>query len=307
MKHLTMQERLAAPTHPVDVVLDTDTYNEIDDQFALAYLLRSGEKLTTRAVYAAPFFNELSSSPADGMEKSYQEILKVLGLCEREDLIPSVYRGSTDYLADEKTPHISDAAKDLAERAMHYTMEDPLYVVAIGAITNVASALLLRPEIADRIVIVWLGGHSREWENTREFNMKQDIAAVRVVFSSGAPVVQLPCLGVVSSFMLSRPELEAWFVGVNPVADYLATNTIAHVESNPALRGRPWRRVIWDATAVAWLFNENEKMMREIVAPARLPTYEGVYGEPDAAHPIKYIYHINTANVLADLFDKLRK
>ena len=32
-------KRLQRPAHPVDVVLDTDAYNEIDDQYAIAYLL----------------------------------------------------------------------------------------------------------------------------------------------------------------------------------------------------------------------------------------------------------------------------
>ena len=57
--------RLKRPEGKIDVVLDTDTYNEIDDQFALAYLLRSGEKLNVKAIYAAPFFNEKSEGPAD--------------------------------------------------------------------------------------------------------------------------------------------------------------------------------------------------------------------------------------------------
>ena len=52
-----MIRRLEKPTGKIDVVLDTDTYNEIDDQFALAYLIRSEEKLSLKAVYAAPFFN----------------------------------------------------------------------------------------------------------------------------------------------------------------------------------------------------------------------------------------------------------
>lgn len=60
---------------------------------------------------------------------------------------------------------------------MEYTPEKPLYVVAIGAITNVASALLMRPEIKDRMVLVWLGGNSLEWPDNKEFNLFQDVAA----------------------------------------------------------------------------------------------------------------------------------
>ncbi len=76
----SLLRRLERPTGPVDVVLDTDTYNEVDDQFALSYLLASQEQLSLKALYAAPFFNENSTGPADGMEKSYAEILRLLDL-----------------------------------------------------------------------------------------------------------------------------------------------------------------------------------------------------------------------------------
>ena len=81
--------RLEKPAGPVDVVLDTDTYNEVDDQFALSYLLASQDQLRVKALYAAPFFNENSTGPADGMEKSYQEILKLLGLAGCQELRPA--------------------------------------------------------------------------------------------------------------------------------------------------------------------------------------------------------------------------
>ena len=64
----------------IDAVLDTDTFNEIDDQFALSYLIRATERIRVRGLYAAPFFNEKSVSPKDGMEKSYDEILTLLTL-----------------------------------------------------------------------------------------------------------------------------------------------------------------------------------------------------------------------------------
>jgi hypothetical protein len=50
-----MVTRLAPPSGKVRMVLDTDTYNEVDDQFALSYALMSPEKLDVEAVYAAPF------------------------------------------------------------------------------------------------------------------------------------------------------------------------------------------------------------------------------------------------------------
>ena len=197
-------KNLQVPTGKVDVVLDTDTFNEVDDQFALSYLLYSSDKLNLKALYAAPFFNHHSESPKDGMERSYDEILRLLDLTKKQEYKEVTYKGSEDYLADEKTPQPSDAANHLVALASTYSPENPLYVVAIGAITNVASALLIKPEIAENIVIVWLGGNSREWQHTREFNMYQDIAAARVIFMSGAPVVQLPCSGVVTDFIVPK-------------------------------------------------------------------------------------------------------
>ena len=195
--------KLEKPKGKVDVVIDTDTYNEIDDQFAVAYLIKSDDKLNLKAIYAAPFHNEKSTGPADGMEKSYQEIMNILTLLEREDLKANVYKGSTAYMPSETEPVISEAAKDLAERAMRYTEEDPLYVIAIGAITNVSSALLLNPEIKNRMVLIWLGGNAIHWPHNREFNLFQDVAGARIVFGCGVPLVQLPCMGVVSAFTTS--------------------------------------------------------------------------------------------------------
>src|SRR5882757_9113736 len=92
---------------PVHVVLDTDTYNEVDDQFALAHLLMSPDRINLEAVYAAPFFlpycNDRSTSAIDGMEKSYEEILRVLELVPTPQP-PKVFRGSTHFMTGASQP-----------------------------------------------------------------------------------------------------------------------------------------------------------------------------------------------------------
>ena len=115
--------RLQKPAGRIDVVLDTDTYNEIDDQFALSYMIRNEEKLNVKAIYAAPFFNEKSVSPKDGMEKSFDEILTLLSLLGRTDLNASVFKGSETYLHDEETPVPSPAASDLAVLSLIHISE----------------------------------------------------------------------------------------------------------------------------------------------------------------------------------------
>ena len=295
--------RLEKPKGGVDVVIDTDTYNEIDDQYALSYLIKSDEKLDLKAIYAAPFFNEKSTGPADGMEKSYREIMNVLTLLEREDLKEHVYRGSTEYLPSETEPVISDAAKDLAERAMNYTEEHPLYVVAIAAITNVASALLLNPDIKNRIVLIWLGGNATNWPDNKEFNLYQDVAGARIVFGCGVPLVQLPCMGVVSAFTTSGPELEYHLRGKNKLCDYLVNVTTTEAA---ACNGGPvWTRPIWDVTAVAWLLDGDFEEDCLIHSP--IPEYDNRYAFDNNRHFIKYVYHIKRDKLFADLFAKLSR
>lgn len=296
---------LQSPAGNIDAVIDTDAYNEVDDQFAIAYLLRMNDKINTRAIYAAPFLNSKSSSPADGMEKSYNEIIKLLKLSCREDMIENTYRGSTQYLHDEITPVISPAAKHLAELANGYSPKNPLYVVAIGAITNVASAILINPKMTENTVIVWLGGHAFDYKDTNEFNMMQDVAAARVVFDSKAPVVLLPCCGVVDRFITTGPELSYWLGGKNPLCDYLAENVINEVE--PHANGKPWSRIIWDVTAVGWLANKDGKFMSDRLEKSPVAEYDNTYSHSDDRHYIKYVYNINRDRLFGDLVEKLTK
>ena len=299
MDNVTLIKNSQRPEGKIDVVLDTDTYNEIDDQFAVAYMLSYGEKLNVKALYAAPFYNFHSDSPEDGMERSYQEILRLLGLMKKDELQSIVFRGSSKYLENETTPVKSPAAENLCELAMSYSSEKPLYVVAIGAITNVASAILMKPEIIDRIVVVWLGGHALHWPDTREFNMFQDIAAARVVFGCGVPLVQLPCMGVVSSFTISEAELNYWLKGKNALCDYLVQHTTEEVTYAV---GKPWTRVIWDVTAVAWLTGD---FTRSILVPSPIPEYDHHYGSDPTRHMINYVYYVDRDKLVQDLFARL--
>ena len=300
---MTFEQRMknmSVPEGMIDVVLDTDAYNEIDDQFAIAYLLKNKQKLNTKAIYAAPFLNPRSESPADGMEKSYNEIFKLLDLMNEN--LP-VFKGSEKFMDDENTPVVSDAARDLAQRADGYSPEKPLYVVAIGAITNVASAFLLNPKMAENTVVVWLGGHARHFANTREFNMYQDVAASRVVMSSGVPFVQLPCMGVVSAFTISKPEIEYWLLNKTPLSDYLGKNSIDAAERYA--RGTAWTRCIWDVTAIAWLLNDKNKFMSSRIVPTHLSSYDNYYTESPDARPMRYIYDIHRDALMTDLVKKV--
>ncbi len=297
-------KNLTVPKGKIDVVLDTDAYNEIDDQFAICYMIKSVQKINVKGICAAPFFNARSVSPADGMRKSYDEILKLLKLANKEELKQIVFKGSENYLSNETTPVESDAADFIAELAKNYSPENPLYIVAIGAITNVASAILKNPEMKENCVVIWLGGHATHMPfAASEFNMKQDIAAARVVFGCGIPLIQLPCSGVVDHFTTSKYELQHWLKGKSALCDYLYENTVREAESYA--KDRPWTRVIWDVTAVAWLLNEESRFMKDRLIPSPIPEYDRHYACNENRHFIKYVYEIKRDILFEDLFKVL--
>lgn len=294
---------LPCPDHPVDVVLDTDAFNEVDDQFALAYLLQNQERLRVQAIYAAPFCNEKAENPREGMEKSYQEILKVLDLAGEKKLREYVYRGAERFLPDRRTPVESEAVRDLVWRAGQHTKANPLYVIGIAAATNLASALLLDPSIAERVVVLWLGGSGFHCAEMEEFNLCGDIPAAQVLFEKSEALVQLPCWGVVEHFSVSRPELERYLVGKNPLADYLASYAIQTVEE--WTEGSVWTKAIWDVAAVGWLLNNEGRFMKERLVCRPQITGEGLYLFDQDGQLMNYVYRIERDALMADLFGRL--
>jgi len=290
---------LQSPTgRPVRMVLDTDTYNEIDDQFALVYALIS-EELDVQAVYAAPFTNNRSKGPAEGMEKSYEEILRILDKLDRS---PEgfAFRGSTKYLADPKHPERSPAALDLIARARKSSPEDPLYVAAVGAITNVSNAIAIDPSIIHNIVVVWLGGNGHNWSHQREFNYHQDLPASRLVFDCGVPVVQLPCTPVVTHLTTTVPEMERYVAGRGPIGDYLLKIFKAYRKDHFG-----WSKVLWDMTAIAWLIND--KWLPSDLVHSPIVTDNYTYSFDRSRHLIRVVNFVHRDPIFRDFFTKLEK
>lgn len=289
-------ERLQPPTGKVKIVLDTDTYNEIDDQYAVVYALLSPEQIEIEALYAAPFFNHKSESPADGMEKSHEEILRLLS---RLDVNPEgfVFRGSTGKLADYKTPYRSAAALNLVERALQ-DREEPLVVVAIGALTNIASAILIEPQIIERVVVVWLGGNAFHWPHTREFNLQQDILAAKLLFDCGVPLVQIPCSGVTTHLRTTVPEIDRYVVGRGAIGDYLAKTFKDYNADHFA-----WSKEIWDVAAIAYLVNDDWVPTNLVHSP--ILTDQVTWSFENSRHFIRYARHLHRDPIFRDMFTKL--
>ncbi len=289
---------LEPPSSGVRVVIDTDTANEIDDQFALAWALLSQDKLKIEGVYAEPYsfgiyrqdlletyellkrkqvipehlqtfpgwirgIESMGKHPKDihfctpeeGMEQSYQEILTVY---EKLGMKPSnIFKGSRTYLESYDKPIKSEAAEHLIELALAND-ERPLYVIAIGVVTNIASALLMAPEIASKIVVTWTSGYP-SYTNifNHSFNMEQDMLGSRLLFDSGVPLVYLPGYYLGAQLKISLPEMESYVRGKGPMGDYLyhlyMHNPIYEQRGIQGHFSRTW--IIWDLINIAWLLN----------------------------------------------------
>ncbi|PXV95665.1 inosine-uridine nucleoside N-ribohydrolase [Lachnotalea glycerini] len=324
-------ELLNPPQKKLRMVLDTDTYNEADDQFALAYALRSVEKLEVEAVYAAPFFNGRVKSPKEGMEKSYDEILKIYQLTN-EASDGKVFHGSDCFLTDKETPVISEAALDLIKRVK--SSSKPLYVLAIAAITNVASAILIDPSIINNMVVVWLGGHPHFWKHTWEFNLKGDIKAAQVIFDSGVALIQIPCMGVASGLMTTDYELNHYLKGKSVIGTYLA-DTVCNFAKDESffkeynsivdqyLEGTAdypddlcgindysvekyaYSKIIWDIATVGYVVNPN--WVHSVMTTTPIITDDAHWKFDENRHPMRVCTYIKRDCVFGDLFYKLSK
>ncbi len=261
---LSLNERLARLALPpqigrLPIVIDTDPYNEIDDQFAITYALGSPDRFEVKALYAAPFANERSGfDEGRGMATSFETAQTILAKLQTQGTsTPPVYRGSARFATSPTDPSgfqgeaiHSDAAAHLIQLARTQPDDAPLYVVAIAAITNIASAILLAPDLIRKIIVVWLGGHPHNYHDTNEFNLQQDPFATRVILDCGVPLVLIPCFNVTEHLSLTTNEVQTRVAPHGEIGAYLAHEFVKYAAEHHADS-----RAIWDMGPFAWLVN----------------------------------------------------
>ncbi len=168
----------------IRLLIDSDCKNEIDDQYAIALAILSPERFAIEGFVGANFDNAWGGP--DGIEKSAREIELVLEKAGLAGRWP-VKRGSHP-MQYRSVPVDSEGVDFIVERAMAGTPDDPLWIVGLGAATDLASAYLKEPRIVDRVVVFW---HFRtRWpEKCWNFNVFGDPRAARAIFHSPLPFV----------------------------------------------------------------------------------------------------------------------
>jgi inosine-uridine nucleoside N-ribohydrolase len=278
----------------INVILDTDTYNECDDQFALSYLIQSQNRFNIEVITVAPYSDkEKNVSVKEGQELSYNEILKICNWLNF-NTNNKVFKGSMDYIQNGYNDD-NDAVNKIIEVALK---NNKTYILAIGAITNVALAIKKEPQIIDKIEVIWLGGHSLLQENNLEFNFKQDVEAVKIVFESKVKLTIIPCKNVASNLRTSVYELNHYLKDKSELCNYLINRFY-----NDGYQGIQESRVIWDISVIAYMINKSWFTSKEISCPniKEDTSYELTTNN----HKITMVNYIDVNKVYEDLFTRL--
>lgn len=281
------------------VIVDTDAKNEADDQYAIVHALLS-PTLDVRGLIPAHFGVERSQRSQAESRTEVELILELMG-CGGEVVVAD---GAATAIPDESTPAPSPGAQLIIEESKLASADDPLFVVFLGPLTDMASAILLDPEIVHRdVVVVWIGGmgYGVDWSYPRvEFNLRNDIAAANVVFDSGITLWQVPA-SVYTMVSVGYAELTEKIGGTSPLADYLISQLI---EWNATHHPEPIEhRSLGDSPAISLILNPLGGVFRTIPAPRF--SIEGGY-LPGSGHPMQVFDTVDVRYLLEDMFAKIR-
>ena len=207
-------------TFPTDksirVIADTDCSCECDDQFCIAHMLMT-PRFDMCGIIAEHY------AEPDSEQKSYEEIRRVMNLMDVEDSGIKVLHGAKQAMVDIHTPVDSEGARFIVEEAMKDDSR-PLFICGQAACTNIASAYLMEPRIARKVVVIWIGGRPYP-EGGFEFNQNNDLNAVRVLFQSDLELWQVP-FNVYTAMKISFFEMLNHVYPCGKIGEYLVKHTM---------------------------------------------------------------------------------
>lgn len=304
------------PMKRIDVIFDTDTNNELDDQHALAYLLFSDDVFNIRAITINATRN------GGDINEHCAEAERIIKMCGREDRIKPL-KGANDNFEeireDIDNPEFDGhAAVDcIINEAIKHTSYNRLVIIAVGKLTNIALALEKEPTIADNIRIVWLGSN---YPAPGEYNLISDISSMNYVIDCDTRLEIVPArYNEVTGTDFVRESIEnirKKMPGLGPrckisvtgrhgdsfncFGDY-SVNLFEHVQCY----GNPPSRALFDMAAVAIVKNPSWAETRSISAPI---IKNGQWIErPDNKHTVILWENFKKDDILKDFYSTLKK
>lgn len=277
----------------IRLLIDSDCKNEVDDQWAIALAILSPERFAIEGFVAATFDNPHRWGGVDAVEASALEIELVLDKAGMAGKWP-VLRGSHP-MQYKSVPIESEGVDFIIERAMAGSPDNPLWVVGLGAATNMACAYLKEPRIVDRVVAFW---HLRtRWpEKCYNFNVFNDTRAARLLFHSPLPFVLFDTGAYLTCPMDESEKMVKPYGALGAyLHDYRLTD--AHFASP--------KKGFFDLGDISALLDPSLACWEATEAPEIGPdlTYQfkGTLGS------IRRCYHVDRDRTFALLYDKLRQ
>lgn len=298
---------------PIDIIFDTDTNNEVDDQHALAYLLFNQETFDIKGITVNATYN------GGAIDGHYEEAKRIMMLCNAFDSFPLINgaNGNFETIATTLTGNFDGkSAVDFIISESQRSRKNKLVILAVGKLTNVALALKKAPEIATKIKVVWLGSN---YPDPGEYNLENDIPAMNYVLDQTVPfemvTVRYGKPSGTDAVRITEYNAKTRLKGLGPIAstpitgrhgglfytfgDY-AQNLFNHIE----YYGNPPARALFDMAAVAILKNPNWAQKSEIPAPY-MREGEWVERSQNTRKIILWEY-FNEQEILEDFFHSLK-
>lgn len=198
-----------------DIIVDCDMGADGDDQFACGYALASPDKVRVLAVTTAPY-NENSHETVEEGRRESADIIAVSKAKVRYGAVA----GSPDYITKRGGAIESPAAEIIAKIVRE--SEGPVYSVSTGCITNIASAIMLYPDIREKLVTVWLALDGLDSNtNTGEYNYHNDIEGGKNFFELSENIILVEAGKTVAPFHRTDEEIKEQY-GKSSLARFLA-------------------------------------------------------------------------------------
>ena len=275
------------------VIVNTDAKNEADDQYAIVHAVLT-PSFDLHGIIPAHYGTRKT---ATSMQESHDETVKLLRLMGLEGDV-HVADGASGAIADESTPVDSPGAQLIIAEAMQDDPR-PLYIAFYGPLTDMASALLLEPRIAERNVrVIWIGGGP--WPiGGGEYNLSNDIHAASVVMKSRVELWQVP-RSTYRTMSVGYAELIEKVYPQGAIGKYLVEQLLEH---NAATRPEMEYRSLGDSPCIGIILDP--ECGRWSWRPA--PTFDAQmhYVHSGRYRPIRVYEDVNTRLIHEDLFAKL--
>lgn len=299
------------------VIIDNDFSGDPDDLYQLVHHLLS-PAFDIRLVVAShlraddPF--DPSGHSATNAAAVVRDMFARMGLTSTEIIV----EGSNDALVDRATPRPAPAVEAIIAEALRDDVTTPLYYVAGGGLTDLASAVLIEPRIAERMTVVWIGGPEHDGLAVPppgampiEYNLLIDPVAGQVVFNDSQLLIWQVPRDVYRQCLVSDAELRVRVATAGPLGRHLydeVAGVFAMVA--PYVGGAAETYALGDSplvllTSLQSVFEPDPTSSRYVERPTPALTDAGAYAPVDGARPLRVYTWVDTRLMFEDFYLKL--